>query len=131
MATRLSVGLTALVLAFSLTLTACNTSDPGKSLVVSLDVQSQAKQGETVPLKLTVRKVFQSIPSFKTLGPGEELVLKGEWDQRDSNGETVAPGTYLVRGIFSRGGWVLSTETPPQTEVERLETRASTLTVSP
>lgn len=36
----------------------------------------------------------------KTLGPGEELILEGEWAQTDAQGAAVAAGRYLVRGIL-------------------------------
>lgn len=165
-----SAALTALLLASSLALAACNSSEGGSSLsprggetlAVSLDLQSQARVGETIPLKLIVRNVSdrpvelalggqeadgfalshdfvatlpggtevwrwrhggvaQSILSFKALEPGEELVLMGEWDQRDDQGQNVAPGTYLVRGVFTEGD-------PP--DVQTLETEPSTLSIS-
>ena len=39
----------------------------------------------------------------RTLKPGEELKFTGEWDQVDSRGEPVSPGTYLVRGVLDMG----------------------------
>ncbi len=44
-----------------------------------------------------------------TVGPGEELVYKGEWKQWDNEGEYVTPGDYLVYGILS-DHWGLVTE---------------------
>jgi hypothetical protein len=170
MAPQLRFALAALLLASSLALAACESSgskgstSPGDvaGLVVSLNVDSQVRAGETVSLRLTVRNVsdrpvqlalagqqstgfadsydlvvtrpdgaevwrfahgqaFEGILSFKTLRPGEELILKGEWDQRDNRGHTVTPGTYLMRGVFKYGD-------PP--DVQTLETEPSTLSIS-
>ena len=44
-------------------------------------------------------KFTQSILATKTLEPGEEVELTGEWEQVDNRGEPVPPGTYLVRGV--------------------------------
>ena len=46
---------------------------------------------------------FEACPavlSLKTLGPGEEMVLRDGWKQTDHNGVLVAPGRYLVRGLL-------------------------------
>jgi len=46
---------------------------------------------------------FEACPavlSLKTLGPGEEVALGGEWKQTDHNSVLVAPGSYLVRGVL-------------------------------
>jgi len=164
--------LAALLLASSLALTACDSSEGGsrtqpangQPIAVSLDVQPQASAGETIALKLIVRnvsdrtvklalggqesegfggshdfvvtlpgtttevwrwshgKAFQAILSFKTLKPGKELVLTGEWDQRDNQGQAVAPGTYIVRGVLREGD--------PSKQVQTLETEPSTLSIS-
>jgi len=166
MTARLTVALAALLLAASLALTACDSSESGsrtppaggKPIVVFLDVQPEAKVGETIPLKLIVRNVsdrrvelalggqesdgFAASKDFvavsladqkevwrwshgkgvdgilgsKTLEPGEELALQGEWDQRDNQGRAVAPGSYLVRGAFREGDpGVRTLETEPVT----------------
>ena len=44
-------------------------------------------------------KFTLSIMNIKTLEPGEEVELTGEWEQVDNRGEPVPPGTYLVRGV--------------------------------
>ena len=36
----------------------------------------------------------------KTLEPGEELELVGQWEQVDNRGEPVPPGAYLIRGVL-------------------------------
>ena len=36
----------------------------------------------------------------RTLQPGEELEFTGEWEQVDNRGESVPPGTYLIRGVL-------------------------------
>jgi hypothetical protein len=44
--------------------------------------------------------VCQASLSLKTLGPGEELVLEGEWDETDTHSVPVPAGRYLVRGLL-------------------------------
>ncbi len=48
------------------------------------------RHGRPVQLVLEVRR----------LGPKEEAVFEGEWDQVDNSGRRVPPGTYLVRGVL-------------------------------
>ena len=58
-------------------------------------------------------KIFPAVLVERNLGPGEELVLVGKWEQMNNWGEPVPPGTYLIRGmlILSPAG-ILAT--PPQ-----------------
>ena len=60
--------------------------------------------------------------SFRTLGPGEQLTLSGEWEETDTRSVPVASGDYLVRGVLDIGldvstpderGLTLETETKP------------------
>ena len=46
-------------------------------------------------------KVIEQPLDSKTLEPGEELELTGEWGQVDNRGEPVPPGTYLVNGLLN------------------------------
>ena len=46
-------------------------------------------------------KVIEQPLDSKTLEPGEELELTGEWEQVDNRGEPVPPGTYLVNGLLN------------------------------
>jgi hypothetical protein len=59
----------------------------------------------------------EAILSLINLDPGEELVLTGEWDQRDAQGNSVGPGEYVVRGFFMEGEWPdkRTHETEPRT----------------
>jgi hypothetical protein len=69
----------------------------------------------------------ESILSPRTLGPGEELTLGGEWNQTDTLGTPVAAGGYLVRGIL---GIRLDVSTPDERGLT-LETEAKSLVILP
>lgn len=54
------------------------------------DVVWRRLEGQTMPMILQLR----------TLAPGEELVLRDDWDQRTKRGELVEPGDYVVEGAL-------------------------------
>lgn len=51
----------------------------------------------------------EAIFVIRTLAPGEVLTFEDRWDQRDSGGRLVAPGSYQVRAVLPvadvPGGW--------------------------
>jgi hypothetical protein len=53
------------------------------------------------------------ILQLRTLAPGEAVEFTDSWDQQDTRGRRVGPGTYRVRGILpvEAGAW----ETDPHT----------------
>jgi len=151
---------------------ACSSGEEGEqgeeAFSLSLQVPSEARAGETVPLTLIAKNVTDApvelglggiepafCPSFvvstsdgvdvwsymhgdlpefgacpavlspKTLGPGEELVLSGEWKQTDNNSVLVASGRYLVRGILNIR---LDLDTPREREMT-LQTEAKPLVI--
>jgi hypothetical protein len=64
----------------------------------------------------------QASLSVKTLTPGQELMLEGQWNQADAAGTPVAAGSYLVRGFLpirldvntpAERGLTLQTEAKP------------------
>ncbi len=48
-------------------------------------------------------RITQQALDSRTLGPGEELELIGDWQQVDNRGEPVPPGIYQVRGVLNFG----------------------------
>jgi len=46
-------------------------------------------------------QIVQDILEIRMLAPGEELIFKAEWNQRDNDGNAVATGTYFLRGILN------------------------------
>ncbi len=69
----------------------------------------------------------QAILSPKTLGPGEELTLEGEWNQADAQGTPVVAGSYIVRGFLPIR---LDVSTPGERGLT-LETEAKSLVILP
>ena len=58
-------------------------------------------------------KAFPAVLVERNLEPGEELMLVGEWEQMNTWGEPVPPGTYLIRGmLILEPAGILAT--PPQ-----------------
>ena len=48
-------------------------------------------------------RITQQALDSRTLGPGEELELIGDWEQVDNRGEPLLPGTYLAHGVLNFG----------------------------
>ncbi len=67
----------------------------------SFDFLITDNAGDDVACKLCGGRVAEQSLSYRSFEPGETLHLAWDWDQRDSDGEVVAPGTYWVRGTFS------------------------------
>ncbi len=44
-------------------------------------------------------QAIQEIAELRRLAPGEAIEFSGEWDQRDSVGQPIAPGRYCVQGM--------------------------------
>ena len=56
-------------------------------------------------------QIVEDILELRPLQPGEELTFAAEWEQVDSDGNRVPPGTYVVRGILNaEPGQELETE---------------------
>lgn len=60
------------------------------------DLTVTGKGGEVVWRRLK-GEIGQAILRLDMLAPGESLRIAGEWDQRDSAGQYVAPGFYTLQ----------------------------------
>lgn len=58
-------------------------------------------------------KEFSQAVNTLSLSPGQEVEFEEEWRQTDNNGNSIQPGTYLVKGI-------LRTQPPKETEWQSL-----------
>ena len=85
-------------------LTLRNVSDGTVNLVLGgrppYDFEVSTPDGQQVWHWKCGKIINQPLDS-KTLEPGEELEFIGEWEQVDNRGESVPPGTYLVRGVLN------------------------------
>lgn len=64
---------------------------------IAFDIVVESSDGSVVWRRLEGRMVT-AILQLMTLGPGETLELREEWDQRAGDGTPVDPGAYTVRG---------------------------------
>jgi hypothetical protein len=90
-----------------------NTSDK------SLDLHLQGREidfdvlvtGERGRLVWQRQEDFtQAILRLETLAPGASIWLEDVWDQTDSSGQPVEPGSYTIRGIVPTDGEPLLTQ---------------------
>jgi len=65
---------------------------------IAFDVVVARPDGHVVWRRLQ-GEIIPAVVRVELLGPGEALELRGEWDQRTSGGEPVAPGAYVAHGV--------------------------------
>ena len=86
--------------------------------------------GEEVTCKLCGGRVADLSLSYPSFEPRETLELEWDWDQRDNDGQPVAPGTYWVRGTFSALDESPAAVKPYQVRIE-VQTNSQQLVISP
>lgn len=74
----------------------------------AFDLLVQTEAGELIWRRLEGVPV-EAVLVSRELAPGEVLTFDARWDQRDRQGDPVAPGVYQVRAVLpvpaAAGGW--------------------------
>jgi len=78
---------------------------------IAFDIFVNRPDGTVVWQRLE-NEIIPAIIQLKVLQPGEVVVLKDKWTQRDNQAKPVAPGSYVVRGAVLTDG-LAPLETPP------------------